>query len=163
MQCCPPGMSSGCRLYCHLNTEGLPYSIPNYHIFVIQEQPVQKGSTVFGVSCCVPHTAGPRFPFVHILVNRMRIIAAHEAAGYSTGAQQTGKIVCKSGGMERHTCSTQTRTSVQSQIGSCYSVHVLQLGAFSSITYFLYTGGNLADTGSLELPQWNPPASWSLP
>ena len=27
----------------------------------------------------------------------------------------------------------------------------------------LYTGGNLADAGSLELPQWNPPASWSLP
>ena len=30
-------------------------------------------------------------------------------------------------------------------------------------TYSLYTGGNLADTRSLELPQWNPPASWSLP
>ena len=40
MQCCPPGMSSGCRLYCRLNMEGLPYSIPNYDIFVIQEQPV---------------------------------------------------------------------------------------------------------------------------
>ena len=47
MQCCPLGMSSGCRLYCRLNTEGLPYSIPNYHIFVIQEQPVQKGFAVF--------------------------------------------------------------------------------------------------------------------
>ena len=31
------------------------------------------------------------------------------------------------------------------------------------ITCSLYTGGNLADTRSLELPQWNPPASWSLP
>ena len=30
-------------------------------------------------------------------------------------------------------------------------------------TCSLYTGGNLADTGSLELPPWNPPASWSLP
>ena len=40
MQCCPPGMSSGCRLYCRLNMEGLPDSIPNYRIFVIQEQPV---------------------------------------------------------------------------------------------------------------------------
>ena len=35
-------------MYCRLNSEGLPYSIPNYRIFVIQEQPVQKGSS--GVS-----------------------------------------------------------------------------------------------------------------
>ena len=30
-------------------------------------------------------------------------------------------------------------------------------------TCSLCTGGNLADVRSLELPQWNPPASWSLP
>ena len=69
----------------------------------------------------------------------------------------------QSGGIERHACSTQTQTRVQCQTGSYYSAHVLQLGAFSSITCSLNTSGNLADTRSLELPQWNPLASWSLP
>ena len=51
-----------------------------------------------------------------------------------------------------------------SQTGNNVTVYnVLQQGAFTSNTCSLYTGGNLADTRSLELPPWNPPASWSLP
>ena len=114
---------------------------------------------------CTAHR-GSQVPVCSLLVDRIGIAAAREAAGcYDRlhGCSTNRKDHTRSGGTERHVCSTQTQTRVQSQTGSCYSVHVLQLGAFSSITCLLYTGGNLADTGSLELPQWNPPASWSLP
>ena len=57
--------------------------------------------------------------------------------------------------------SSQTRNSQTGKTLQCIA-HCTKEHSHQS-TCSLYTGGNLADAGSLELPQWNPPASWSLP
>ena len=59
-------------------------------------------------------------------------------------------------GARSQTRNSQTRITLQC-IVYCNKEHSHQN------TCSLYTGGNLADAGSLELPPWNPPASWSLP
>ena len=47
MQCCPPGMSTACSMYCHLNTEGLPYSIPNYRILLCRNNQCRRDQRCF--------------------------------------------------------------------------------------------------------------------
>ena len=59
-------------------------------------------------------------------------------------------------GARSQTRNSQTGITLQC-LAYCNKEHSLQN------TCSLYTSGNLADTGSLELPPWNPPASWSLP
>ena len=59
-------------------------------------------------------------------------------------------------GARSQTRSSQTGITLQC-IAYCNKEHSHQS------TCSLYTGGNLTDAGSLELPPWNPPASWSLP
>ena len=54
------------------------------------------------------------------------------------------------------TRNSQTRILLQCTV-YCNKEHSHQS------TCSLYTDGNLADTGSLELSPWNPPAFWSLP
>ena len=59
-------------------------------------------------------------------------------------------------GARSQTRNSQTGITLQC-IAYCNKEHSHQN------TCSLYIGGNLADTRSLELPPWNPPASWSLP
>ena len=103
-------------------------------------------------------------------VSRIGNAAAHGAASYEQSffwkrstdrgdrceaPEQTIRVQHVKGARSQ-TRNSQTGITLQC-IAYCNKEHSHQN------TCSLYTGGNLADTGSLELPPWNPPASWSLP
>ena len=103
-------------------------------------------------------------------VSRIGDAAAREAASCEQsffGKRSTdGAIVCEAA---ERTIHVQHVKETRSQTRSSQTGITLQCIAYCNkehshqSTCSLYTGGNLADTGSLELPPWNPPASWSLP
>ena len=120
---------------------------------------------------CSSYTAQPASQCLHrSSVSWIGNVAARGAASYGQSffwkRSTDGGDRCEAAERTIHVwhvkgARSQTRNS---QIGI-----LLQCTAYCDKEYShqstcsLYTGGNLADTGSLELPQWNPPASWSLP
>ena len=122
-----------------------------------------------------------RVPFVHGTIPRpsaftvrlshgleMQLCVGQQAADKlsSRSVRRTEAIVAKRRSV-RFTCSTSKGSGVR------HTIHrqeiMLQCTTYCNKehshqnTCSLYTSGNLGDTGSLELPPWNPPASWSLP
>ena len=129
-------------------------------------------------SAPIPDVAGalrtqhnPASQCLHRLsVPRIGNVAARGAASY----EQSFFWKCSTDGGDR--CKAAERTiHVQHVKGARSQTHNLQTGILLQCTVYcnkehshqstcsLYAGGNLADIGSLELPPWNPPVSWSLP
>ena len=110
-------------------------------------------------------TARPKIALRHFVRGLDRWTVASEVADCVYDlivGRSTGRTIIVKRRNERH---TETETPIVRQMGNR---KLLQCTMYCNeeyshqITCSLYTGGNLVDTGSLELPQWNPPASWSL-
>ena len=118
------------------------------------------------VHSTIPRPSAFTIRLSHGLGMQLRV-GQQAANNLSSGSvRRTGAIVCEAAertihvqhvkGARSQTRNSQTGITLQC-IAYCNKEHSHQN------TCSLYTGGNLADTGSLELPPWNPPASWSLP
>ena len=130
-------------------------------------------SLSFETSChgCPSYTAQPASQRLHrSFVSWIGDAAARGAASCEESffwkRSMDGGDRCE---VAEHTIHVQHAKGARSQIRNSQTGILLQYTAYCNKehshqnTCSLYTGGNLADTGSLELPPWNPPASWSLP
>ena len=109
---------------------------------------------------------GSQLPIRPLFVDRIRIqpcITQQAVTIVSTVARQTGRSYAKQWERETRVQHSDTDHSTMSDRKSLQCSHTATRSILNVSPVFLYTGGNLVDTGSLELPQWKPPASWSLP
>ena len=120
---------------------------------------------------CSSYTAPPASQCLHrSSVSRIGNAAACGAASYEQSffwkRSTDGGNRCE---VAERTIHVQLVKGARSQTRNSQTGITLQCIAYYNkehshqSTCSLYTGENLADAGSLELPQWNPPASWSLP
>ena len=123
----------------------------------------------FETSCrgCSSYTAQPASQCLHrSSVSRIGNAAARGAASYEQSffwKRLTDRgDCCKAAECTIHVqhvkgARSQTRNSQTGITLQCTAYYNKEHSHQSTCS--LYTGGNVADTGSLELPQWNPPAS----
>ena len=117
----------------------------------------------------MPYFYGTTHPKIalHRLARRLdRWTAAREAADcvYDLAVGRlTGRTIVAKRRNERHT-ETELQQSDRWATGSCYSVQRTATRSIHIKSPVPYIQVGISRTpGSLELPQWNPPASWSLP
>ena len=110
--------------------------------------------------CYVQHTTGPRFPFIHCLSIESGLqpsIRQQAVTIVSTGARQTGKIVCEAAGRrDTHAALKHGQANkVRQEVVAIF--RVLQLGAFSFYhLFFIYRwesrGHRIIGASSMETP-----------
>ena len=146
--------------------DGTPACFPRLHSFVARFLAVawlrNQMSRVPFVHGTIPHPSAFTVRLSHGLEMQLRVRQQAVDKLSFGSVRRTEAIVAKRRSI-RFTCSTSKGPGVR------HTIHrqeiMLQCTTYCNKehshqnTCSLYTGGNLADTGSLELPPWNPPAS----